>query len=341
MRIGGAWCGWGLGDSHEEVRALKAFMRTKFSYARDLADTPAYDEAMVTAVADMQARYNTGYGRLAAGTYTPGILNYATKVAMGYVARPRKVDQRPVLFTVCGTGVPWWVGPDADTARAVEDRYRWQPIGYPATAVPMGPSIEAGKTELVNQFNLHREQVIRCGAALAGYSQGAIVISEAWEEHIRPVGGSLHWAHPHVSKAVAWGNPSREQGKVFPDAGGKISPLSHQGVTGRLMVDTPDWWRNYAHQGDLYTDSPVDKSGEDRTAIWQIIRNGDMFKGPDSLLRQVLELTGAAKGAPTDATQAIALTGMFKAMLDAIVFFGKGTAPHTSYSIAEAIAYLR
>ena len=32
---------------------------------------------------------------------------------------------------------------------------------------------------------------------------------------------------------------------------------------------------------------------------------------------------------------------MFKAMLDAIVFFGKGTAPHTSYSIAEAIAYLR
>lgn len=337
MKIGGQWVGWGLGDSHEEIRALKAFMRKKFSYARHLADTTLYDEPMVAAVADMQARYNTGYGQLATGKYTPGILNYETKVVMGFLPRPPRPDARPVLFTVCGTGVPWWVGPDADTARAVEDRYRWQPIGYPAQAVPMGPSILAGKDELANQLGKYRAQVERHGAALAGYSQGAIVVSEVWEYEIRPPGGRLHWAAPHIRKAVTWGNPSREKGKVWPDAGGPPSPPDRQGVTGQLMTDTPDWWRNYAHKGDLYADCPDDESGENRTAIWQIIREGNGFKGPDGLLRQVLELAGLAR----DGSRIAELTGMFKAMMDAMVFFGSGTKPHINYSTAEAVAYLR
>lgn len=340
MRIGGQFVGWGLGDSHEEIRALKAFMRKKFSYARNLADTTLYDESMVTAVADMQARYNTGYGQLATGKYTPGILNYETKVVMGFVARPprpARLDERPVLFTVCGTGVPWWVGPDADTARAVEYKYRWQPIGYPATAIPMGKSIQAGKDELENQFHIHREQVVAYGAALLGYSQGAIVVSELFEEQIRPIGGRLRWAYLHLTKACTWGNPSREKGKVWPDAGGPPASPHTQGVVENRMIDTPDWWRDYAHRGDLYTDSPADQSGENRTAIWKLIRDGDFTRGPDSLLRQVLEVTGAVR----DGSRIVEITGMVKAMMDALVFFGKKTVPHTSYSTAEAIAYLK
>jgi hypothetical protein len=337
VRIAGQWVGWGPGDSHEEIRALKAFMRPKFSYARGLADTPDYDEPMVTAVAEMQARYNTGFGRLATGKYIAGILNYETKIAMGFVARPPRPDQRPVLFTVCGTGVPWWVGPDADTARAVEHRYRWQPIGYPARPVPMGPSITAGRNELYAQLVRFRTQVEEYGAALAGYSQGAIVVSEAWEADIKPESGRLHWAEPHIRKAVTWGNPMRERGRVWPDAGAPPSPKTHGGVTADLMVDTPDWWRDYAHAGDLYTDVPDDESGENRTAIWQVIRSGDMLRGPDSLLRQVLELTGAVR----DASTISETTGMFKAMLDAIVFFGRRTGPHVNYSTVEAVNYLR
>lgn len=337
MHISGQWVGWGVGDNDPEVQRIKAFMRKKFSYAKDLADTPLYDQQMVAVVSDMQARYNTGQGQLATGKYTPGIINLETKIVMGYVPRPAKVDTRPVLFTVCGTGVPWWVGPDADTARAVETLYRWQPIGYPAQPVPMGPSIQAGKDELYVQFNKYRDQVIRYGAALAGYSQGAIVVGETWENDVKPENGRLHWAYPYVRKAVCWGNPMREKGKNWPDAGAPASPPDHQGVTGTLMVNTPDWWRNYAHVGDLYSDVPDDESGEDRTAIWQMIRDGDMMHGPDSLLRQLLELTGAAK----DGTQIAEATGMFKAMMDAIVFFGKQTQPHTNYSTAEAIAYLR
>jgi hypothetical protein len=337
MRIAGAWVGWGLGDSDPEVQRIKAFMRKKFSYARVLADTPLYDQQMVSVVSEMQARYNAGYGQLAKGKYSPGIINYETKIVMGYVPRPPKLDQRIMLFSVCGTGVPWWIGPDADAARAVESQYRWQPIGYSARAVPMGGSIDEAKAEIINQFNIHRDQVIRCGAALLGYSQGAIVISETWEEEIKPVTGQLHWAMPHITKACAWGNPCREKGKVWPDAGGKPSPKDHKGVTSNLMVDTPDWWRNYAHAGDLYSDCPDDESTEDRTAIWQIIRNGDFMSGPDSLLSQVLELTGIKR----DANQISEATGMFKAMLDALVFFGKQTGPHVNYSVAEAIAYLK
>lgn len=336
MRIGGAYVGLGLGDSSDEIRRLKSHMRRKFSYAKNLADTGLFDQQMVDAVVDMQRRYNAA-GQLPTGKYTPGIVNAETKYVCGFLPRPPKADTRPVLFTCCGTGVPWWVGPDADTARAVEDRYLWQPIGYPAQPVPMGPSIQAGRDELYVQMNKWRDRITKSGYALAGYSQGAIIVSETWEFDIKPEGGRLHWAEPFIKKAVCWGNPMREKGKAFADAGGATAPATHQGVTTKLMTDTPDWWRNYAHAGDLYTDVPDDESGENRTAIWQMIRDGNMVTGPDSLLRQILELGGVVQ----DANQVAEMTGMFKAMLDAGTFFAAQTGPHINYSTTAAIDYLR
>ena len=331
MKISGQYIGWGLGDSDEEIKKLKSFMRKKFSYARFLVDTPLYDEQMVAAVSQMQERYSA-FGKLSAGKYIPGVINYATKIAMGFLPEPPKKDVRPVLFSVCGTGVPWWVGPDADTARAVENIYRWQPIGYPAQAIPMSPSLLAGRAELANQLNRWRGQVESHGAALAGYSQGAVIISSAWEYDIKPLSGSLHWALPHIKKAVTWGNPMREQGKSWPDSGGPMAGPNSQGLTGDLMVDTPIWWRNYAHKNDLYTDSTNDAAGQNKTAIWQIIRGTKVFSGPDSLLSQFLEISDQPiPGA----------IGVFKAVMDAGMFFAKGTGPHINYSPNEAIAYLR
>jgi hypothetical protein len=334
VRIGGAWVGLGLGDSSEEIRRIKTHMRRKFSYAKTLADTSLFDQPMAAAVTEMQARYKSS-GQI--GVHTPGIINAETKYAMGFLPRPPKADTRPVLLTVAGTGVPWWVGPDADTARAVEPFYLWQPVGYPAQAVPMGPSIKAGRDELYVQINRHRDRITKHGFALAGYSQGALIISETWELDVKPQNGRLHWALPHITKAVTWGNPMRERGKVWPDAGAPPSKPSHGGLTGILMADTPDWWRNYAHHGDLYCDVPPDESGENRVAIWQIIRNGNMISGPDSLLRQLLELGGVVK----DADQISEVTGMFKAMIDALTFFGQRTGPHLNYSTREAIEYLK
>jgi hypothetical protein len=332
MRIGGAWVGLGLGDNSDEVRKLKSFMRRKFSYAAGLAGSTLYDAAMVDAVTEMQRRYSAA-GKI--GEHIPGVVNVETKHAMGFLPRPPKVDMRPMLFTVSGTSVPWWVGPDADTARAVEARWRWQPIGYPAAPVPMGPSIAAGRAELVRQIELWRPRIEAAGMALAGYSQGAIVTSETFLGDIRPAGGRLHWALPHISKTVTWGNPCRERGKVWPDAGARPSPAEHGGVTPVLMTDTPDWWRDYAHAGDLYADVPDDESAENRRAIWQVIRDGSMLRGPDSLLNQIIELAGA-----TDSSTVAELVGMAKAMIDALVFFGRRTGPHINYSTREAVDYL-
>lgn len=336
MIIGGKWVGLGLGDVSPEIRKIKDFMRRMYrSYAGALADTEVYDDQMVSVVYVMQGKLRDG-GKLPAALVN-GIIGASTKVAMGYLPATA-VDIRPMLFTVCGTGVPWWIGPDADMARAVENQYLWQPIGYPAASVPMGPSIEAGHEELVNQFNIHRAQVERNGAAMAGYSQGACVVSEVWEQEIKAPSGRLHWALPYIRKVVTWGNPDREQGKVWPDfaPGQDVAPPNSSGVTGTLMVDTPPFWRNYAHKGDLYaaggTGTPGDAASQDKTAIWQIIRGTKVFSGPDSLLAQFLEIAQSPL---------VGAIGAFKAMWDAGSFFGGGLTQHTSYNVGPAIDYLR
>lgn len=335
MKVGGMFIGWGFNDSSDEILRLKDFMRKKFSYAKGLSSNNIYDQGTVDVVVEMQKRYLAS-GALKQGKFTPGVINYATKLAMGFLPPPKPVDTRPLLITCCGTGVPWWIGPDADTARAVEDRYKWQPIGYPAQPFPMGPSIRAARDEVFNQMNIHRDRIVKYGLAFAGYSQGALALSETWEFEIKPQTGRLHWAYPHIRKAVMWGNPMRERGKAYPDAGGPTALPDSQGVTPQLMQNTPDWFRSYAHRNDLYTEVTPDQSAENKTAIWQIIRDGDIMTGPNSILRQVFELTGVLDG-----SQVAETTGMVKAMLDALVFFGSGTQPHTNYSTQEAIDYLR
>lgn len=331
MRINGQYVGLGPGDISEEVRRIKAFMRRKFaSYAGGLADTALYDDAMTEAVAEMQNRYSAS-GKLAPGTYTSGIVNAETKYVMGYIPRPAGPDLRPVFLTVCGTGVPWWVGPDADTARAVESQYKWRPVGYPAAPFPMAQSVAAGRAEACRILEEERGRIEQYGLALAGFSQGAIVVSELWEYDIKPAGGRLNWVKPHVVKAVTWGNPMREKGKSFSDPGGVMVGAESHGIADRLMVDTPDWWRDYAHAGDLYTDCEGD-SGEFKTAIYKVVMGTRVFSGPDSLLAQVLEVT---------ASPVFETIAMFKAIMDAGLFFIRGTTPHLNYSIQPAIDYLR
>jgi hypothetical protein len=327
MRVAGSWVGLGPGDSSDEIRKLKAFLRRKFSYAKALADTPDYDDALYQVVYRMQSAYNKA-GKMHAAT---GIVDVATKVACGYVVPDKPKDSRPMLFSVCGTGVPWWVGPDADTARAVEDRFKWQPIGYRAAPFPMNDSVQEGREELCHQFELWRPRIEKCGAALMGYSQGAIVTGECWEFDIKPPEGRLHWAMPHMVAGITFGNPMRERGRLRPDPGADPAPLSSHGIADQLMVNTPDWWLNFAHRQDLYTDCEG-QSGEDKTAIYKIIMGTRVFEGPDNILAQFAELF------QSPVTEGMA---MFQAIMDAGLFFIRGTGPHVNYDPQPAIQYLR
>jgi len=327
---GGAWIGLGLGDVSPEVGKIKDHLRRKFSYARQLSQSNLYDQHTADVVAEMQHRYQTA-GMLNAEDYIAGVINLETKYVCGYLKRPPRRDDRPMLFTVCGTGVPWWVGPDADTARAVEDIYRWQPVGYRAAPFPMNPSAQEGRTELIHQMERHRDQIERGGAAMIGYSQGAIVTTETWMLDIAPTGGRLNWLRPHLHKAVTFGNPMREAGSVWADPGGEPVRTDSRGIADTLMAGTPHWWRDYAHAGDIYTDVRGE-GAEWMTAIYKAVMGTRILQGPDSLLAQLVELLQQ----PVREVMA-----MLDAILKAGMFFGAGTGPHTNYSPSGAVSYLR
>jgi hypothetical protein len=353
--ISGKWIGFGPGvkadpangiayvapDVDPKVLAMKTFLHTKFKWVRDwptpLVMDTTYDWNFAAIVSQMQANY---------GIPVTGIMNAATQEKCGfYKPTPvNKINDLPVMFTVCGTGVPYWVGPDADLARDLEyiykekpnGQYRWQPIGYPAAPVPMGKSINEGKAQFYIQADKLRDQIVRYGCVLVGYSQGAVITSELWEFDIKPENGRLHWMKDHVFKAVTFGNPSRELGRVWPDfaPGQEVAPANTSGVAypPDRLKDTPPWWRDYAHKGDLYAAAEQGASGQDKTAIWRVIRGEKFFVGPDTLLEQVGEVV---------TNPGVGIVGMFKAMMDAMTFFGKKLTPHTSYNPWVARDYLR
>lgn len=319
MKVAGVWVGLGPGDTDPKIRDFKAHLKRKYSWVREspLDDGPNYTEQLAAVVKELQRR-----------TWLPqtGILDYATQFRSGFITAPKV---KPVLLTVCGTGVPWWIGPDADVARAVERKYRWQPVGYPATPFPMSQSVAAGRQELVAQCERWRQDIITAGCALIGYSQGAIVVSEAWMQDIRPDQGRLAWMRPHLKKVVTFGNPMREQGRAWSD-GLPVPKPDSRGIADVLLTDTPGWWRDIAHAGDLYTDVRGE-AAEYKTAIYKIIMGTRILSGPDSLLAQLAELGQA----PT--VEGIA---MMQALLDAGMFFGARTGPHINYRTQPAVDYL-
>lgn len=339
MRFDGVYIGLALNDVSDEVDKIKDFIRGKWDrFDSSVGDGPVFTPELTAIIVELQDIYRT-QGKLKVGEFTPGVINKRTKEVMGYLKPAPPEDTRPVLLTVCGAAVPWWVGPDADTARACEDKYLWQPIGYPATPFPMGKSIATGRQEFGVQARLHRARIERYGFSLCAYSEGSIVASECWEFDIKPVAGSLHWMYPHFIKAAMFGPPMREVGNAVGDANGAPPPADSGGVTAVLMKDTPAAWINIAHAADLYVNC-AGQSGENKRAIFQIIRDfsfSSFFKGPDAILSQVLELLGLRK----DASQIVEITAAFKAMWDAGLFFGRGLTPHTNYLPSTAIDYLR
>ena len=309
-----------VGSNGPQVAAWQRAMLVRFSgYAKEADGQPLRPDAYFGySDRDVQLEYQRRTQQDLTGQVSDRDL-----AVLGVAPLPAK----PVLLTVCGTGVPWWQGPDADLARAVEHKYRWQPVGYRAAPFPMATSVKEARTELNRLIDLPENQG---HLALAGYSQGAIVVAELWEYDVKPVGGRLHHRINDIKKAVCYGNPMREQGKMWPD-GQPMATTGSRGIADRLMVDTPDWWRNYAHAKDIYTDV-VGDAGEYMTAIYKVIMGTRIFTGPDSLISQLfIEL-------PERPVQEV--FAMFKAIIGAGMFFAGGTGPHINYQVQPAVDYL-
>ena len=122
------------------------------------------------------------------------------------------------------------------------------------------------------------------------------------------------------------------------------------------MINTPDWWLDFAHPGDIYTDTPRGQHadvGEDMTMIYQIVMNplpGMGFgwtppgpnpypssaddRGEDTAIEQITELlTSPLREFP-------AVVGAILNGLGFIAGPGGPTYQHINYDISPAVDYL-
>ena len=129
-------------------------------------------------------------------------------------------------------------------------------IAYPAAGLGLGVSIDAGVSEVVQQINN-----LPSGTpfALGGYSQGASVMSEVYNE-LRY--GSLTGRASSFKGAVLFGNPSRQQDFLAPGltwSGSWDVPDSTTGGHGcfpaslRLTNCEYGKWREYVNEREIIT----------------------------------------------------------------------------------------
>lgn len=332
-----AWIGWEVGMTGPTVQAAKRKLKAKFSYAKQLDDTDYFGDDLKAVLVEYQTRMNASNPGL--NLRTDGVLDYATQKALGMVAPPSPPPKVGTLFTVQGTGVDMWTGYPADVARAVEADWEWQPIGnYPADPFPMWQSILKGIAELRVQLRRHNNLTPGRKIALAGYSQGGIVVSWVFKHDIVDPKGQLHDLLPYVVAAVTWGNPMREQGKANGNQFANWVVPEGRGILYDRLENTPDFWLDFAHGAnsewgrDMYTDVEPGARGDDESAICDVVMMQTLWSGPLSVLKRLVSLS------QNPMVDGIAL---IMAVYDAGMFFGRGTGPHVNYDINPAIDYLR
>lgn len=229
---------------------------------------------------------------------------------------------KPVLLCVNGFTGDMWQQMPADTGRAVQDLFYFQPVGYNSGAFPLGIGRDSGIAEvrrLLNSVYPTRR------FAFAGFSLGAIVVDDVYDQ-IRD--GDLQHRQDDFLGAVTWGNPRRPQGNW---AGGGADP-GGAGIAGPgNLKDLPPNFLCYANTGDIYTCCPVGPVGDDMTLVYNIIMtnwNGSLL----SIITEAQELLSK----PFDAVASIVM-----ACVNGIVFAAQQQAPHLQYPIDDAVAFLK
>ncbi|AER47585.1 hypothetical protein DS6A_31 [Mycobacterium phage DS6A] len=331
------WIGWQQGMAGEPVAAAKRELRRKFSYAKHLDDSDVFDLELLAVLIEYQQKKN-------ATGYTPrlredGVLDWATQVAIGTVQTgpPPKAG---TLFTVQGTGVDMWTGPPADTARAVEGDWEWQPIGnYPASPFPMWASIWQGIEELRFQIRRHATEKPGKAIALAGFSQGAVVVSWVYKWDIALPGGMLHDLLPQVAAGVTWGNPMAEKGKFHGNRFAGWPVPAGMGINRDRLENTPALWLDFGHGRnspwgqDIYCDRPDNLAGQDMELICDLVMAQDLWRFVTDFAVKAGNVMASPETELPAILDAVTQAGMF--------FIVNRTAPHLTYDVGPAIDYLR
>jgi hypothetical protein len=230
------------------------------------------------------------------------------------------------IYSMPGTWAGIWMGPPADVGRAVGDRYWYhQPVFYPARPYPMNRSVKAGVAEHVRLMKLRDPRHEWAGVY---YSQSAIVWYHVYQMMLP--GGELEDYMDSWRCTVTFGNPCREKGVAHGNRLARLPIPKGRGIAPYRFSNTDPRQLDFAHVGDLYTDTPDDKSGEDITSIFNVVFQ--KWLGTDTLSEQLLEIASNPVGrVPYTAS----------AVFRALRFFGSGTRSHINYDISPAVAYLR
>lgn len=338
MRIGDVYVGIGEGDSSDEIAKIKVFLKKKYTPARNtLDDGPVFTPAMTVEVKREQAIFQSE-GKLAAGAYLPGIINLATKYAMGYL---KKEVLLPLYFSIEGhmsdpaIGPVAWIG-DVLSAegRALHIRTyydRWAlPFKNQTGVQSLADMI--GKTEFWYDDGLG-PKLIKFPAgtpfAMGSFSQGSMVWHDFYHQYLAP-GKPLNWRLKDLRGAIVCGDPCREKGVVadwIPDP----PPADHQGIMDVRWENTPWWMLEIARKGDRYTDNESEgEIGLYKTSVAKIVTENSWSGGPAGMLARLIDLL-------TPADDLIPVT---MAIIQMIMFVGNmGT--HGIYPLDPAVQFLR
>jgi hypothetical protein len=218
--------------------------------------------------------------------------------------------------------------------------------GYPATTVPMGPSVVTGVINLATAveyaselyFQQHGNSFDGLALFFTGYSQGAMVTAAYWRDYILNPQGAHHHLAPYVYRIYQFGDPYRApniahgnalagmtenittDGTATGGIGGKLDLTAAQ--SNLLAPDGGFIYNSCANQGDIYTACPVGNDPWGKIAQAGKVGNliFGMIQSPSFL--NIIKIAGAL-AVPV---------GMVEEIINGIKFAAAGTnAPHWQY----------
>ena len=153
-------------------------------------------------------------------------------------------------------------------------------IGYEATTIPMWPSVQQGRANLIAAIKADAAAYLAANGTYAGlvitgsgYSQGSMVWDQVWVEDILSPTGVLHYLLPYVYRIYQFGHVFRTPGIAHGNALiGSPESITQNGVESGGIGGTLDLTvaqTNYlspvgtpviyscANHGDIYTCSPM------------------------------------------------------------------------------------
>lgn len=329
--VTGIYVGIGEGDVSDEIAKIKAFLKPRFTPARNtLDDGPVFTAALTAEVKRIQA-VRVSEGKLKAGEYIPGVINLATKYALGYL---KKEVILPLYFSIEGHMSDMWLGPVAwigEVLRA-EGRALHFPTSYDRTSLPF--KNQTGVAELTRRVGQTlQDNGVKFPAgtpwAVGAFSQGSMIWYDFYHQQLAP-GKPLNWRLKDLRGAIVCGDPCREKG-VVADWITDPPPADHQGIMDKRWENTPWWMLEIARKGDRYTDNESEgEVGLYKTSVAKIITQNSWSGGPAGMLARLIDLLSPADD----------LIPVTMAIIQMIMFVGN-MGVHGQYPLDPAVQFLR